>query len=161
MNGQSNIEFLISTLVFLMIISFSVLSVTENYPTFHRESMKNYLISKSFQLSELLLWDTGYPKNWNLSNVKMVGLSVGSPYILDKEKISYLNCTNYTDYQRLKSILKLPPNLDFIINITNGSNTLSSCAPEFISTTRPKYTITRFAVINGTNEIVEISITVY
>lgn len=160
MKSQVNIEFIISFLVFLVSLSFIILSIVNNYPIFRKEAIKTILISKSFQISHLLIFDTGYPRDWDSGNVKVIGLSSGQPYLLSSDKIAELNC-NETEYEKLKKILGLGSK-DFIINITllNGT-VLATCHPKVISLSRPKYWIERTAVVEDSKEIVKINVVVY
>lgn len=161
MKGQVNVEFIVSFLVFLSILSFVSFKIISNYPEFRKETIKNFMISKAYQISHILIYDDGYPPDWNLSNVEMIGLTSGVPYILNYNKILELNC-NETEYQKIKSIFGVE-RLDLIINITYNGTPLSTCSPTHISLVRPKYWIERFAVTNisGSFKVIKIDIAVY
>ena len=161
MKAQATIEFLISTLVFLIAISFIIFTIYGNYPIFRQENVKNVLLSKSFQITQILLTSAGSPRDWDMSNVETIGLSTGLPYILDSRKISELNCSE-TEYEKVREIFGLQKH-DLIINITDENGiTISTCAPPAISLVRPKYWFERFAIMfDGSTKIVRISVTVY
>lgn len=161
MRGQVDVEFIVSFLVFLSVLSFVSFSIINNYPEFRKETLKNFMISQAYQISHLLIYDEGYPPNWNISNVEMIGLTNGVPYILNYNKVLELNC-NETEYQKIKDILGIG-GLDLIINITYNGTPLSTCAPTHISLVRPKYWIERLAVTNisGSFKVIKIGVAVY
>ena len=165
-NGQANIEFVISVLVFLITLSFVLFTIINNLPVFHRESVKDALRSKGFQVSQLLVMDQGYPQDWsNLANAQRLGLTSGEPYILVEDKVLALSCDGDTSYNKTKQLLGLGYQYDIIINITKINFTsgndeqVSVCKPKTISLIAPKFWVKRFAVID--NEVVRVNVVVY
>ena len=61
--GIAELEFIISVFVFITTISFVTFLIINNIPILHGLSASESLKSKSYQYSELLLFDEGVPMN--------------------------------------------------------------------------------------------------
>ncbi|MCD6215992.1 MAG: hypothetical protein J7J92_02875 [Candidatus Aenigmarchaeota archaeon] len=174
MKGDTNIEFILSAGVFLIVVAFLSFHILSFVPIFHSESRANILKSKTFQVSEMLIMSTGSPQNWDESEVtindmKKIGLTVGEDYVLDKNKIDKLQnwCNNY--YRTVINLSNLDYRMSLIINMTDiDGNSIMLCAPEGISY-KNKNWIYRFAIIdeddNGivdeNDKIVKLKISVF
>lgn len=119
--GITNFEFVLSVFVFLSTMAFVAVSIINEVPGLHDKATEDIIKSKTYYTSQMLMFDKGYPQNWTAGTVERLGLSIGSPYILNQTKITELGilCSN-TD--RLRQLI----NGDIIINITgqNGASLL-------------------------------------
>lgn len=144
MKGIENFEFVLSVFVFLSTISFVSMTIINKIPDLHQDSVGDEIKTNSFIVSELLLFDRGYPENWNESTVERFGFSNGSRYVISKQKLIYFNniCKNETEKQ------KIIDSLGFLsVNITklNGSSVI------YCETARPpiKMKIRRYAIMSN------------
>ena len=158
MKGFQEIEFIISIFVFITTVSFVTLIIINNIPLFYNIALTENLKAKSYQFSEILLFDEGYPKNWNtmqLSDINRIGLSNGQNYFLDINKISKLSeyCSNPNNYEIVKTKMGVGQGRDIIIEASylDGSPVASSlnlCAPPVATKIRQQFQTTRFGVLN-------------
>ncbi len=149
MKGQLTLEYMISFGIFIGVISFIYMSYIGNIPKFVDEVEKESIRSETYQISELLINDPGEPPNWNLGNVKRIGLQnqvQNKQNLIDRAKINILyNCA--TQYQDFKN--KIGTTRDFSlaifdINTVNGGRTLLySCSPPQIIKTTVNATVKR------------------
>ena len=154
MKGVVDIEFILSVMVFLTTVTFVTFIIMSNTPLFHRESLNEDLRSRAYEMSELLIFDEGYPSDWGAPGVvvQRLGLSDGDMYVLSLEKINKFDsiCQNQPGYQNVKALLGQDFRTDINIEITDSdNNNLVNCTPVVITTVRPKFQITRFAVLQN------------
>ncbi len=167
--GVLDIEFMISIMVFLTAIAFVSFSLVNNIPKLHQESLSQDIKSKAFQISELLMFDQGWPTNWNTllpdqdGQVNRLGLSGGNRYFLDSEKVTKLNtyCTIPGKYDKIKDLLGLDFRNEVSIEIHDTDLIVKmDCKPPVTSQVRPKATITRIAIDSATNKILIMTVSV-
>jgi len=168
MKGQVNIEFILSVAIFIIVIATLSFNIINTVPLFHAESANEIKKSKSFQVSELLVKDTGYPPDWHLrgiENADRLGLRMtnGDQSVLDWDKVTTLSyyCSPGTgSYDTVVEKLGLNAKDRLLINITdlNGQSVME-CFPPAISEKEPIFWIYRFGLINGW--IVRIKVAVY
>jgi len=153
--GLIDIEFMVSIMVFLTVITFVVISILNNIPRLHQETLSQDLKSKSFQLSELLLFESGWPPNWDtepVGNVDRIGLSNGTKYYMELTKMAQLESFCSTDYGSVKDLMGLDFRNDIIIEVVDLSSTvLLTCEPAVVSQIRPIATTMRIGLnsLNG------------
>ena len=150
MKGIIDIEFIFSVMIFLTTITFVTFIIISNIPLFHREAVNEDLRARAYEISELLLVDKGYPENWDAPNIaaERLGLSGGGRYNLSSDKITELKSMCQTSYENVKTLLGHDYRNDVTIEIIDsGNNHLLECLPPVITTVRPKFQITRFAVL--------------
>lgn len=159
MKGALDIEFILSSFLFLTTIVFIALSVIRALPVLQEKSISENLQSVSFQVSEVLL-SPGHPSNWDdpffeIEDVGRIGLE-STDYVLDPNKVSklYTFCTGVDNYRKLRS--KFHDN-DVII-IVNGTLEYLNCVPPAVSLIRPQFVTTRHAIYNG--EAVDLTVVV-
>jgi hypothetical protein len=158
MKGIADVEFILSTMIFLGIITFVTFSIVSNVPGLRDTSMTETLHVRTFEVSQLLLFDKGLScdtsnvcsTDWYSApptDVNRMGLSTGERYVLDKRKIAAMQAACNTDYKSIRAVFgdKI---FDLRLNITDSSdNQLLSCGPPLIRTSRSETKITRFAVL--------------
>ena len=125
MKGSSEIEFILSTSLFVSTIIFVIYIVLNQVPLLEAEAKSQNLKSVSYQISEMLVSDRGYPENWETDNVKVPGILTNN--LIDKAKIVNLYELSRTneDYEMLRDLLDTI--YDFYINfnrdiIINGES---------------------------------------
>lgn len=159
MKGVVNVDFIVSILIFLSTISFVSISISNNLPFFHQESHTEAIKARSYQISHLLMFDEGYPENWDMNTVERIGLSE-APYVLKRSKIDELNLLCASDYERVRALLT-DYKTDVIIEIRSNENPLQdpilSCGT-VKTIVRPEFTVKRFAMVD--NEVFELRVTV-
>ncbi|MCX6818403.1 MAG: hypothetical protein NT129_00185 [Candidatus Aenigmarchaeota archaeon] len=159
MKGIVNIEFVLSVIVFITTITFVTMTIVNNIPFLHRESISEHVKSKAYQISDILLFDEGYPSNWNENTVARLGLSSGKSYELSTQKITDLNDSCALNPNRTKELFgELGIYVDInITKIDSGHELTPNC------TTGKRgliFTATRFAVIVPGNDIVKVDVSI-
>jgi hypothetical protein len=150
MKGIADVEFILSTMIFLGIITFVTFSIVSNVPGLRDSSMRETLHVRAYEVSQLLLFDQGEPSDWYTApaSVKRMGLSrTNDRYALDKRKIAAMQTICSTDYRTIRAAFgdKI---FDMRLNITDSAgNQLLSCGPPLIRTSRSETKITRFAIL--------------
>jgi hypothetical protein len=157
MKGQLNIEFVISIGLFFIIIGYCMFAVFNLIPAYHRESEKTEASIKADMIADMLIFDEGYPVNWNANNVERIGLSNGVDYYLAQNKITQLRNLCNSDYVSVREKM----HADVIIKITNMENDDVElyCRPP-AGQYRYEKTVTRFAVKGNERMKVEVSVLV-
>jgi len=160
MKGTLDIEFILAIIVFLSTISFVTFVILSNIPVFHGESISEDLRARAYEISQLIIFDQGYPSDWNPSNVLRIGLSNGTGYVIDTIKVENLKSLCASDYARTKSLLGQEFRRDIKINIVDGMNTtILDCKPPVTSLVRQEFQISRFVTLNDTR-IVRLAVSV-
>lgn len=115
--GITNFEFVLAVFVFLSTISFVAVSIINEVPALHDKSVEDIAKSKTYYISQMLIFDKGFPETWTNETVERPGLSTGTPYILSPSKIT--NFQNLcADTQKLRNLIG-----DIEINITKQDGT--------------------------------------
>lgn len=156
--GMMNIEFMVSVLVFLLTIGFILINIAGNLIPLHRDAELDAIRSRAYQLSQIIVFDEGDPKNWEvLGNATRVGLSTGDKYVMSSAKISSFNATCNSNYDNLLEMYFGNTKLLFSINITDSSGkNLLDCG----KLTSPQVSLKRFAVLDTTKDMLKIEISV-
>jgi len=151
MKGQVTIEFIISVSVFIGVVVFLAFNIINSITPLHESAVNEIKRSQAYQASELLLFDTGEPKNWDKDNVIRLGLSTGEPYKISSEKLQKLNET-CNDYDKLKNLLSIG-NRSYIAIVVSDmdGNIIVNCKKDL----KPVFSIERFGVLEN-NKIVRI-----
>ena len=155
--GQVNIYFIISTILFVSLSIYLISIIIEIYPTHQNDISSDVWYSKAYSVSELLIKDSGYPKDWDETNFERIGLA-SEPYSLNSTKINEFekicnSTTNLTKIQKFRDSFGLENNnLVVEINYLNNTNIIK-CKPtgEKVGATAR---IKRIATLN--NKLVEV-----
>ena len=161
MKGITEIEFIISVFVFITTISFVTIIIINNIPFFHNTALGNNLKTKSWQYSEMLLFDEGYPNDWNakqFSEIRRIGLS-SSRYFVDINKLSKLSvfCSDpNVGYKSVKNLLGIDFTNDIVIEASylDDSPIVGSkmiCGPSVITQLRPQFQTIRLGILNSSD----------
>lgn len=168
MKGQLTIQYLISFVVFIGLVTYIYFTYSQNVPDFLDEVRKETYRSEVFQISEMLINDKGKPDPWTKENVERIGLSdsqQNKKNFISKSKIDILktyDCFDWTDYDDLKNKIGTSENFTlfiFDVNLdTAQRENLFLCFPPANFTTSIRAKITRYAtyVDNGTVKVAEI-----
>ncbi len=155
MKGIAEVEFIISVFVFITTISFVTFLIINNIPLLHNAALTDRLKSRSYQYSELLLFDEGSPKNWHTEpeNSSRIGFSSGNMYFLDDKKIRAL-ADICQDYQNAREKLALD-SFDIVIEASHLDDTpitgdsKAICKPAVTTQLRPQFQTTRIGVLTN------------
>jgi hypothetical protein len=118
MKLQVGFEQFIALSMFVFSISFLIYQLLSYYPIYINEVRRQTLLSEAYQISELLVNDAGEPSNWNLINVKRIGLlneTLSNSNVISVFKVfnvSYICNTNYTLF---KQLLDLKNEINFVV----------------------------------------------
>jgi hypothetical protein len=157
--GIIDIEFILSIVVFLSVVAFVSFVIIGNVPVFHRESVNEGLRARAYEVSQLILFDQGYPLDWTPSNVQRVGLSTDEAYKISTTKIGNFAAL-CADYSRMRPLLGQDFRNDVKVSIVDLSGqSLLSCGPAVNTSIVPEFPLTRYAVLEN-NAIVRISVSV-
>lgn len=161
--GFLEIEFIISSMVFLSVLVFIMLSISREMPSLEEEAAINSIRANGYVISQLLLFDKGEPQNWGDAgiDVKRIGLSSGEPYVLGMNKINKLEgfCSSADGYQKLKDMFN-GNEVNITIRYADGGDIVKSCVPSIEKSTAVRFVMNRFAV-TGDKKILNVTVTVY
>jgi len=149
MKGMLDIEFIVSVFVFMIAVSFVLLTLTGSLPKMHQETLSQDIQSKAFQVSEMLVGNEGWPYDWNsnVASATRVGLTNGTKYRIDSQKIQALASLCAADYSRAKALMGIDFHNDVAINMDAIDSPSSfECMPGATSTVRSSASVTRLAV---------------
>ncbi len=151
MKASVNLEFIVSVFVFLTTVSFITMTIINSIPSFRFISTSEMNNAKAYSISEILLFDEGYPNDhnaWSSSNIpQRIGLSTGKKYLISIGKINKLQdlCNNYNNIRNIFGT-------DVIIEIQNNDNILADTytlkCPERRGSSTSEFLMNRFAVID-------------
>ncbi len=163
--GFLEIEFIISSMVFLSVLVFIMLSISREMPSLEEAAAINSIRANGYVISQLLLLDKGEPQNWGGAGieVKRIGLSSGEPYVLDMNKINKLENLCKSDFQRIKDMFngnEVNITIRYMENCPADCTPVKSCGPSIEKTTTVKFVMSRFAVTND-KKILNVTVTVY
>jgi len=158
MKAQLNIEFILAVTLFIISILFISYTATQEWFSLKTEIDEEEKKLLGYAISQLIIYDKGYPENWDsLENLQKFGLSL-HPYTLSRNKLNAINNCSYENYNKIKNFLSLPSDKDFLIIITDQyERIISKCGIEH--NIREIVWIRRFAVLDG--NIVKIIIGIY
>ncbi|MBS3056049.1 MAG: hypothetical protein J4473_01295 [Candidatus Aenigmarchaeota archaeon] len=155
--GQLQIEFIISVAIFAITITYVATASINKLPYLHNEANINQMAMQSLQISELFLFDEGYPEDWDRGgSVQRLGLSSGNDYELNSLKVSKLN-TMCSDYESVKSIVKIENVWMLEISKLDGT-IITNCKPSIVSNVYNEFVLNRYASLNG--DIVKVEVRV-
>ena len=158
--GVLDIEFMLSIFLFLTVLSFVSFTLINTIPKLHQETFSQDIKSKAFQVSEMLLFDSGWPTTWEsggIDDVKRLGISNGKRYYLDSDKLTTLRsyclpASMQVNYEKIKKLFGLDYRNDISIELSDGVTDIN-CGPTVISRTRAKAMITRMGVDDSTSRV--------
>lgn len=110
-------DILMSIIIFVVVIGISMSLINRAWEKRTRFDGARYHEQRSFEVSDLMVRSSGYPENWNSSNVRIVGLAEPS-HVIQNSSIQELDSTSN---ERLRKIWQLPYDTNFYINISAGN----------------------------------------
>lgn len=155
MLGQIRVEFVVSIIIFALVIFFIVTQTNILFSSLLTDSKSDTLKAKASNVIKILIEDKGDPKDWNNNpgSTKRVGLADNQPYNLSYNKISNLsyNCSNSDVYKNLLWNFGLKA---YRLRVYNSTNQMLFCG--FNSLEPPLVTETKYIYIE--NEIGNITL---
>jgi hypothetical protein len=145
MRGQMRIEFIVSLVLFVLIIVYIVSQTNSLFSSLLTDSRIDNLKAKSFNVMKVLVEDVGNPQDWQTvsdSSIKRIGLVNNyQPYNLSKAKINRLasgnNCSHLEKFD-LKA---------YRLKIYNSTHRILFCG--FDSLEPPTATEIKYVFIDG------------
>lgn len=167
MKAQLTIQYLISFIVFIGLITYIYISYSANIPTYVQEVRKEATRSEAYQLSELLINDAGEPKNWDqlpINQIKRIGLldeNLNKQNLISSKKTEKLkndfSCSSEASYNQLREKLGMEDEYFSIIiseiDNSGGRKPLYTCIPPISFERSVNTTTTRIVVTNDTRSI--------
>lgn len=153
MKGQISIEYYVSLMFFVSLVTYLFLRMIALTPSFLEQIRRERIYSEAYQISEILINDPGEPPTWDENNVKRIGLqdeSIKKLNYVSSDKISKLKsiCQSDEGYQKIKRKLGVDEDLEISINVSEENNLLVSCYPDKIPS-RSGVSISRIISIDG------------
>lgn len=160
--GIASIEFILAVFVFLGSITFTTLATGREFFTVREMAATDTIKIRGLQITQLLLFDRGWPQNWEIGppdNVKRLGLSAGGMLILDNAKLDALNgfCTTFTNYNKIRDLLGTETDIIIDARTLDGLQSWH-CGPSVETQTRPKFPTEGYAVLNTNKKIVKFTV---
>ena len=164
MKGQiSFAEYLVAIVIFLSFVGYFSFQLLNFFPAYLTQVRNERVRSESYQLSELLINNPGYPIDWqsripsDVGSIKRLGLNDETQNVTDLVSTSKVNqfitlCRTY-GYSKVKSLLDTDGDFSVIISIINSDSGTTSDILKCIALTPTSRaintTIVRFAAINS------------
>lgn len=158
--GVVDIEFIMAVVVFLGSISFVTLTISREFFSVREAALSETMKLRSNAILQLLLFDRGFPENWEsgpIVSVRKLGLSSGNRSIIETNKVSTLNTFCSSAYEKVKDILGVKEDIILTIKTLDGSELLN-CKPAVETLLRPKFPSEGYAVMRNTKKIVKFTV---
>ncbi len=145
-------DFVISIFLFLVLVNASYLLWIEAHNQQTGLSEERLLQQQSHHSASILARTPGYPANWTVDDVKIIGLAEPD-HVLQEQKMIQLNDMS-TD--EIRQGLGYSSETNFVINVTNETGTMQAEGNEFVWGTPPTdaddiATAERPVLVNATN----------
>ncbi len=105
-------DFLIASAIFLFVVALLLTQVGHNTKELNEIREKNEIIEEAYKLSEIF-FSEGYPKNWNSSNVQIIGLKTDN-------RINFEKLESFEEIGYQKSLVLLGLKNDYNLTISNN-----------------------------------------
>jgi hypothetical protein len=121
MKLQVSFEQLISLSLFIFSVIFLINQLISYYLIYINKIEKQTLLLEAYQVSELLVNDVGQPANWNINNVRRIGLlseNLNKTNVLSYLKVSSaieLCRRSNSDYVKFKNLLDLKRDINIVV----------------------------------------------
>lgn len=146
MKGQLTLDYVLSIIVFITLISYIIFQLLMIVPKFSREVRMQNLRGEAFSISEILLNDPGEPINWDVGTVERIGLldeTKNLTNFLSLDKILRFEDICLTDYGRIQELLTT--NRTIVVSFKNleTNRSIASCSPQIAVYRRTRATVAR------------------
>ena len=151
LNGQAfSFDFLVACTIFLFVITLLLIQVGYNTKELNEVREKNELTGEAFRLSDIF-FDEGYPKDWNSTNVKVIGMETNN-------RVDWQKLKNLEDLGYQKSLILLGLKNDYNITIFENISPVYSFGKN-IENTSSIIKVDRVGILN--NSIVSVQVLVF
>lgn len=123
-------DFLISAVLFIAILIASMELWNITALKYSNTDSSEFMQKKAFSITDTLIKTEGYPKNWTYATVKLIGISEGTPQILNKSKLLEMKNIGYSDLKSIWGVGDYDVHLNFT-NISGNTVVLDSVALEY------------------------------
>lgn len=151
--GQINsIDAFFALAIFSILLILVVINMNNYSQKLNEKIEYDNMMTKAFQISELLVKDRGVPTNWNTNNVQIIGLAA-EDRMLSEEKINYMKNLSINE---AKSIFKIyDSNFYLSLKNVNGSSITDYGSP---FTGKKAVNIKRYVLYKNASAILEFSV---
>jgi len=146
----SFVEYLVAFVIFVTFVGYFSFQILKFIPEYLNQIRSERIRAEAYQISEILINDPGYPSNWNIGNVKRLGLSDQTKNLTNFLSVNKINAigdgTNFCKpgYDNVKKWLA--SDYDFSITLTRKSPSeaiLINCRPSIIAVRAINTTVRR------------------
>lgn len=145
-------DFFIALFIFVILLSFIMLTWNRYNLRLNERLEYEDMLTQALQVSNGLVKTSGYPVNWNSSNVKVIGLA-STDRVLSSDKLARFN--NMSDADLIDTFKIAPYYFMFQLKNINGSAIL---AKGYAFSGDRSANIKRIVLYNGKEAIVEFSL---
>ncbi len=141
MKGQGNIEYIVSMVIFVIIVIYISFQVANNIPFYHSNSVENRLKSNCIRITETMIKNTD--SNYGFAE---------KPYELNDTKIYLFGqmCSVDSNYENvLSDYFKLSNTSDFQLSVEVNSTLNFICGVDFLPTQSVSTSMERYATTDG------------
>lgn len=161
MEGIVDIEFFLSIVVFVVVISFVSMMIVGNMPLLRSSSVSNDLRSRAYQASYQLVFykglnEDGTSTEWDAGDVSQLGLAKNR-YRLDMAKINELYSLCSSNYSRFRELLAQDFRRVVILNISTPTASWQ-CSPSVVTRINPEFRVIHLAELNGESATITLSV---
>jgi hypothetical protein len=154
-------DFAISIVLFLFLIVGSAIVWNTTVEKYSRFKDGQFMQEKVFSISDTLVRTQGYPPEWNITNVRLIGLSEGESHMLNRSKLLVFKNIDYSLTKNIWGINGYEYYAAFT-NSTGGLMSLDGTALEYgllPTGKRDLAPLKRLVLINESGNITRASLT--
>ena len=141
-------DLLIAVTIFSLILAILVSQINRNTEKINELREQNKMIEEAYKISDIFFRE-GYPKNWNETNVEILGLQTNNR--IDWNKLEKLKNLGYQ-----KSLVLLGASYDY--NITIQSNAINWTFGKSIENYSTIVKINRIGILNSSIVLIQIMV---
>ena len=141
-------DLLIAVTIFSLILAILVSQINRNTEKINELREQNKMIEEAYKISDIFFRE-GYPRNWNETNVEILGLQTNNR--IDWNKLEKLKNLSYQ-----KSLVLLGASYDY--NITIQSNAINWTFGKSIENYSTIVKINRIGILNSSIVLIQIMV---
>ncbi len=123
-------DFIISAVLFIIILFASIELWNMVAAKYSNNDQYDIMQKKAYSITDTLIKNEGFPKNWTNETVKIIGISEETPQIIDRVKLSSMKNISYSNMKMLWGISDYNAYITFI-NSTEDTITLDGVFLEY------------------------------
>lgn len=142
----SFVEYLVAFVIFVIFLGYFSIQILKVVPEYLNRMRGVTIMSETYQISEILVNDPGYPIDWTKDNVQRLGLSDETKNItnyLSLRKINEIGSSCTPGYDKIKASLASDQDFSIILINSSSGNNLIDCHPTTTAVREIKTTVRR------------------